>query len=87
MGVSNIKSVLKFRLSNTKAFRLMKLHTHILHDRPANFHQPLLTLTNFSCVAEQCLVCVKLCFLNMTCSCNIAIQQISCFYIFKENKA
>ena len=33
----------------------MKLQAHI--QRPANFHQPLMTLTYFLRMAEQCLDC------------------------------
>ena len=36
----------------------MKLHTHIHVIHPVHYHQLLLTLTYFSCLAEQCLVCV-----------------------------
>ena len=38
--------------------------------------QPL-TLTFFLCLAEQCLVCVYLCFLNITSSSDTAIWRVS----------
>ena len=55
----------------------MKLHTSH-HDGPALCCRLSLTLTSFSCLAEQHLVCILLHFLNTTSICNIAIPQFFC---------
>ena len=45
---------LKVCFSNAKASRQMKLYAHICHDTPC--HWPILTLTFYTHMAEQCLV-------------------------------
>ena len=55
-SVINVKSMHLALLSNSKASRLMKLHTHFHHDAQCPLLSTITGLTYFSCLTEQCLV-------------------------------
>ena len=64
---------------NTKASRLMELHTHTHHDAPCPLLLAVTNLTYFSFLAETMFsLYIQLHFLNTTRSHKIAFRRISC---------